>query len=141
MKRILWVSLAVGVLTASSLPALAFNQQNTRSAKASEATTAPVSLIRSLTDSTIPVNASPQSKIYQWSLKGRWGLKLDVNQDQAKPSGWNDVDAGAYFKISPSVRVGGSVGFGEKSKPLQLKETESEKEKQPRVRLETTFKF
>ncbi|ADU11833.1 hypothetical protein Astex_0132 [Asticcacaulis excentricus CB 48] len=126
----------MAVALIASAPAYALNNQ-TAKAKTSEAT-APLSLSTVSTESNAATRQ--QSKIYQWSVKGRWGLKLDLNQDEARPSGWNDVDAGAFYKISPSVRVGGTVGFGEKTKSLQPRDPAAEKD-QPRVRLETTFKF
>lgn len=137
MKRVIAAGVSVlAVALIASAPAYALNTQ-TGKAKAAEST-APLSL------STVSTEANAanrqQSKIYQWSVKGRWGLKLDLNQDEARPSGWNDVDAGAFYKISPSVRVGGTVGFGEKTKSLQPRDPAVEKD-QPRVRLETTFKF
>lgn len=126
----------MAVALIASAPAYALNNQ-TAKAKTSEAT-APLSLSTVSTESNAATRQ--QSKIYQWSVKGRWGLKLDLNQDEARPSGWNDVDAGAFYKISPSVRVGGTVGFGEKTKSLQPRDPAADKD-QPRVRLETTFKF
>lgn len=126
----------MAVALIASAPAYALNNQ-TAKAKTSEAT-APLSLSTLSTETNAATRQ--QSKIYQWSVKGRWGLKLDLNQDEARPSGWNDVDAGAFYKISPSVRVGGTVGFGEKTKSLQPRDPAADKD-QPRVRLETTFKF
>ncbi len=126
----------MAVALIASAPAYALNNQ-TAKAKTSEAT-APLSLSTVSTETNAATRQ--QSKIYQWSVKGRWGLKLDLNQDEARPSGWNDVDAGAFYKISPSVRVGGTVGFGEKTKSLQPRDPAADKD-QPRVRLETTFKF
>ncbi|ESQ90560.1 hypothetical protein ABAC460_08720 [Asticcacaulis sp. AC460] len=83
----------------------------------------------------------PQSKIYSFDLKGKWGVKFDVNQPETAPSGLNDVDAGAFYKLTPSLRVGGTVGFGEKSDPLKPEPKTVKDKQQPRVRLETTFKF
>ncbi|EGF92027.1 hypothetical protein ABI_04590 [Asticcacaulis biprosthecium C19] len=90
-----------------------------------------------------PGNTFPQtqSKIYQFDLKGKWGVKFDINQPETAPSGLNDVDAGAFYKLSPSLRVGGTVGFGEKSDPLKPEPKTVKDKQQPRVRLETTFKF
>jgi hypothetical protein len=82
-----------------------------------------------------------QSKVYQFDLKGKWGVKFDVNQPETAPSGLNDVDAGAFYKLTPSLRVGGTVGFGEKSDPLKPEPKTVKDKPQPRVRLETTFKF
>lgn len=84
------------------------------------------------------------SKVYQFNLKGKWGVKFDVNQPETTPSGLNDIDAGAFYKLTPSVRVGGTLGFGEKSDPLKPEPAQAAAQgdkKQPRVRLETTFKF
>ena len=83
-----------------------------------------------------------QSKVYSFNLKGKWGVKFDVNQPETSPSGLNDIDAGAFYKLTPSLRVGGTVGFGEKSDPLKPEAgNQLLNKKQPRVRLETTFKF
>lgn len=87
-----------------------------------------------------------QSKVYAFNLKGKWGVKFDVNQPETSPSGMNDVDAGAFYKLSPSVRVAGTLGFGEKTNdafradPVTTAAQQATKN-QPRVRLETTFKF
>lgn len=71
--------------------------------------------------------------------EGRWGLKLDYEQPTTRDTQWRDVEAGAYFRLSPSLRVGGSVGLGGQTPPPR-RVTEDEKP-QPRVRLETTFRF
>jgi hypothetical protein len=87
-----------------------------------------------------------ESKVYAFKLKGKWGVKFDINQPETAPSGFNDVDAGAFYKLSPSVRVAGTLGFGEKtidglkSDPVVSAQQQAAKN-QPRVRLETTFKF
>ncbi|ESQ75868.1 NtrZ family periplasmic regulatory protein [Asticcacaulis sp. AC402] len=82
-----------------------------------------------------------QSKIYQFDLKGKWGVKFDVNQPETAPSGLNDIDAGAFYKLTPSLRVGGTVGFGEKSDPLKPEPKTVKDKSQPRVKFETKFKF
>ena len=83
-----------------------------------------------------------QSKVYTFNLKGKWGVKFDVNQPETAPSGFNDIDAGAFYTLTPSLRVGGTLGFGEKSDPLKPEpNNQLQNKKQPRVRLETTFKF
>ncbi|MEI9903820.1 MAG: NtrZ family periplasmic regulatory protein [Asticcacaulis sp.] len=83
-----------------------------------------------------------QSKVYQFNLKGKWGIRFDVNQPEMAPSGFNDVDAGAFYKLTPSLRVGGTLGFGEKTDPLKPEPSQLQNgKKQPRVRFETTFKF
>lgn len=71
--------------------------------------------------------------------KGRWGVTLNFDQPQARDATANDVQAGAYFRITPKLRVGGAVALGETEQPAYRK-TEPV-EGRPRVRLETAFKF
>ncbi len=97
-------------------------------------------------DSTPDLANKSQSKVYAFNVKGKWGVKFDVNQPATEPSGPNDIDAGAFYKLSPSVRVAGTLGFGERTNdafradPAATAEQQAAKN-QPRVRLETTFKF
>ena len=80
-------------------------------------------------------------KSLKWDArKGRWGLTLNLDQPEARPAGGNDVQAGAYYRITPSLRVGGAVAFGDEQVKPGPKKIGSE-EAQPRVRLESTFKF
>ena len=88
--------------------------------------------------------SKPQSKVYQFNLDGKWGVKFDVNQPESMAPRSSDIDAGASYRLSPSVRVGGTLGFGEKSDPMKPEPARSAAQgdkKQPRVRLETTFRF
>jgi hypothetical protein len=80
-------------------------------------------------------------KILKWDArKGRWGLTLNLEQPDVRPATANDVQAGAYYKLTPSVRVGGAVALGDQRlQPGPRKPGPDEG--QPRVRLETTFKF
>src|SRR5689334_25266918 len=56
-----------------------------------------------------------QHKTFEWdAVKGRWGLKFDVDQQPTVTGGeWKNVQAGAYFKVTPSLRVGAGVSLGE----------------------------
>lgn len=72
--------------------------------------------------------------------KGRWGLKLDLDQPTTRQMEMQDVQAGAYFKVTPSIRVGGAVSLGE-SNPAVAARKAQQPEQAPRVRLETAFKF
>lgn len=71
--------------------------------------------------------------------KGRWGVSLNLDQAETRDVQLNDVQAGAYFRITPSLRVGGAVALGDKEQP-QYRRSEPVPG-QPRVRLETAFKF
>jgi hypothetical protein len=84
---------------------------------------------------------SPGSSSVKWDARmRRWGLTLNLEQPDARPSTLNDVQAGAYYRITPSLRVGGAVALGEQEMVPGPKKI-SPNEGQPRVRLETAFKF
>lgn len=72
--------------------------------------------------------------------RGRWGVTLNLQQPETRPGTLNDIQAGAYYRITPSLKVGGAVALGDQSlAPGQPKLTPDGG--QPRVRLETQFKF
>jgi hypothetical protein len=70
--------------------------------------------------------------------KGRWGLKLDYDQSTIRDMGWNDMQAGAYYKVTPSLRVGGAFTT---TTPQQNISPRLSQDKAPGVKLETAFKF
>ncbi|MCR5873886.1 hypothetical protein LRS10_06665 [Phenylobacterium sp. J426] len=88
-----------------------------------------------------PAAAAPGAgKIMQYDAsKGRFGLTLGVKQTESRESTLNDVQAGAYYRITPSLRVGGSVALGEQE--LTPRPNQARPADQPKVRLETAFKF
>ena len=86
---------------------------------------------------------SPQvgRRSLQWdSKKAKWGLKLDMDQQLGLPQTFTnrDVQAGAFYKITPSFRVGGSVRLGAMNDGAQIPLPNDDK---PKVRLETSLKF
>ena len=84
---------------------------------------------------------STPGKALKWDArKGRWGVTFNLDQPDSRDVQWNDVQAGAYYRITPSLRVGGAVALGEKDVAREYKKTRPEAS-QPRVRLETAFKF
>ncbi len=87
-----------------------------------------------------PVPTSGLKSLKWDARKGRWGVTLNMDQSDARPSTLNDVQAGAYYHITPSLRVGGAVALGDEQLTPGPKKIGSE-ESQPRVRLESTFKF
>ena len=88
-----------------------------------------------------PAAAAPgASKILKMDAsKGRWGLTLDLQQQNVRQETLGDVQAGAYYRITPSLRVGGSVALGEQ--PFTQGVEPPRVSEQPKVRLETKFKF
>jgi hypothetical protein len=88
-----------------------------------------------------PVAAAPgANKILKYDAsKGRFGLTLELQQQDVREQTLGDVQAGAYYRITPSLRVGGSVALGEQ--PLVQGVEPPRAAEQPKVRLETKFKF
>lgn len=76
----------------------------------------------------------------EWdSKRGRWGVRLGVEQRSDHLSEWQDIQPGLYYKITPRLHIGGAVSL---SPPPQINQRLVEpQESTPRVRLETTFKF
>lgn len=74
------------------------------------------------------------------AAKGRWGVTFNVQQPDTRPTTLNDIQAGAYYKITPALRVGGAVAFGEQQFAPGPKPNTPDNS-QPRVQLETKFKF
>lgn len=71
---------------------------------------------------------------------GRWGLNLNLSQPVGRDTQWGDVEAGAYYRLSPRLRVGAAANLANSERdPARVPETD--RRTQPRVRLETIFKF
>lgn len=70
--------------------------------------------------------------------KGRWQVNLNVEEPVGRDIKAKDVEAGAFFRIAPQLKVGGSVRLEDKfARPERLKPEDRE----PQVRLETKFNF
>jgi hypothetical protein len=84
--------------------------------------------------------AQPTEKSLFWDQKGHWGLKLDLSQPVGRDMELRDVQAGAYFRLTPSIRVGGAVALGDSS-AVDRTVAPQQQTQTPRVKLETSFKF
>ena len=93
--------------------------------------------VRSETTASAAQGAAKSLKLD--TRKGRWGVTLNFDQPRDREATANDVQAGAYFRVTPKLRIGGAVALGDKEQPAYRK-TEPV-EGRPRVRLETAFKF
>jgi hypothetical protein len=85
-------------------------------------------------------NPQPTQKSLFWDQKGHWGLKLDLSQPAGRDMQLRDVQAGAYFHITPSLRVGGTVALGDAG-AYDKTAIPQQQTQAPRVKLETSFKF
>lgn len=113
----------------------------TSSRLTSDAPIVPVAQSSTLSDQLAnqPSLVPQPHRTLQLDSKGRWGVRLDMEQPAGRPSDWQDVQAGAYVSLGSRLRVGGTVGFGDKfSTPQRITPQDAA---QPRVRLETQFKF
>ena len=79
-----------------------------------------------------------QTKSLQWNGNGRWGLKLDYQQPTTRDMQSKDVDVGASYRLTKRLHIVGSVNVGEDTAPRFVTPDERP---QPRVRLESIFRF
>jgi len=76
----------------------------------------------------------------RFSENGRWGLDLNLNQPVGRERSLGDVEAGAYYRINPRLRVGAAAGLAEpEADPARAPETD--RRAAPRFRLESIFRF
>jgi hypothetical protein len=83
--------------------------------------------------------ASPRRGL-RWTDRGRWGLDFNLSQPVGRETDWGDVEAGAYYRLSPRLRVGAAAGLASPA-PDPARSPDSDRRAQPRVRLESIFKF
>jgi hypothetical protein len=83
--------------------------------------------------------AQANHKSFEWdNAKSRWGLKLDLDQQGQRSLDGNNLGAGAYYKITPSLRVGAGVALTDTGAAVPR---EVAPQQTPQVHLETAFKF
>jgi hypothetical protein len=114
-------------------------------APARAAATTTSQLVLATNDFAAPALASPNpapGRTLEWDpRKGRWGLKLGVDPRIDRETDLRDLAPGVFYKLSPRLHIGGDVtlapdtGIGY---PNHLVDPQAPN---PRVRLETTFKF
>lgn len=117
------------------------------------ATTAMAASTSALAQSTSTVSLSeaqaaqrnapaPQRRGLRLNDRGRWGLDFNLNQPVGRETDWGDVEAGAYYRLNDRLRVGAAAAAAvstPEADPARAPETNGRA--QPRVRLETIFKF
>jgi hypothetical protein len=83
--------------------------------------------------------ATPQSRL-RFTERGRWGLDLNLSQPVGRESNLGDVEAGAYYRVNPRLRVGATAGLAEPAAdPARAPQTD--RRAAPRFRLESIFRF
>jgi hypothetical protein len=84
--------------------------------------------------------AQPGSSRLRFTERGRWGLDFNLSQPVGRESNLGDVEAGAYYRVNPRLRVGAAAGLAEtESDPARAPQTD--RRAAPRFRLESIFRF
>ena len=84
--------------------------------------------------------AQPGSSRLRFTERGRWGLDFNLSQPVGRESNLGDVEAGAYYRVNPRLRVGAAAGLAEtESDPARAPQTD--RRAAPRFRLESVFRF
>lgn len=94
----------------------------------------------SLSEASAARTATPPSQSrLRFTERGRWGLDLNLNQPVGREDGLGDVEAGAYYRVNPRLRVGAAAGLAETERdPARAPQTERPA---ARFRLESIFRF
>lgn len=108
------------------------------SAQAARARAPAVSLSEAQTARAAATPSGPSR--LRFTERGRWGLDLNLSQPVGRESSLGDVEAGAYYRVNPRLRVGASAGLAEpESDPARAPQTD--RRAAPRFRLESIFRF
>ena len=132
MRLVAIIAATIGSLALASVTTDAHAQSRTRAPSVSLAEAAATSPSASATTS--------QRRALRWNDRGRWGLDLNLKEPVGRDAQWGDVEAGAYYRLSPRLRVGAAANLATPDAD-PARATESDRRAQPRVRLETIFKF
>ncbi|MCG8443407.1 MAG: hypothetical protein MI723_16510 [Caulobacterales bacterium] len=73
----------------------------------------------------------------EFATGSKWGLTLGFDGDDA-PLDLESMRAGAFFNITPRMRIGGELSFSNPEEGLVPGETDGDA---PEVKLESAFKF
>jgi hypothetical protein len=122
---------------AAGITLLAVADAASAQAAASRARTPAVSL--SEAQAARSATSQGQSRL-RFTERGRWGLDLSLSQPVGRESNLGDVEAGAYYRVNPRLRVGATAGLAEpEADPASP--PQSERRAAPRFRLESIFRF
>lgn len=83
--------------------------------------------------------APPSRRTLRWTDRGRWSLNFNLDQPVGREPSAGDVQAGAYYRLRPNVRVGATADLAERERdPARGPDSERPA---PRIRLESIFRF
>lgn len=130
MRLVAIIAATIGSLALASVTTDAYAQARTRAPAVTLAEAA----------STTPAANQTARRGLRWNDAGRWGLNFNLKEPVGRDANWGDVEAGAYYRLSPRLRVGAAANLSSPDTD-PARATESDRRAQPRVRLETIFKF
>ncbi len=109
----------------------------------SHAQTAPISLASSdFMGQGANAAAVAPGRTLEWDPhKGRWGLKLGVDERVDRETDLRDLAPGVFYRLSPRLHIGGDVTLAPDTILSPNQHFATPQAPNPRVRLETTFKF
>lgn len=86
--------------------------------------------------------AAPQRRGLRLNASGRWVADLNVTPSDRRnaEAAFGEVEAGAYYRVSPRLEVGASAGFSQQQND-PARPAPSERRGEPRFRLESIFRF
>lgn len=85
--------------------------------------------------------ATPGQSRLRFTERGRWGLDLNLSQPVGRESNLGDVEAGAYYRVNPRLRVGATAGLAEPDQDPAAPTSQNDRRAAPRFRLESIFRF
>jgi hypothetical protein len=90
-----------------------------------------------------PNASSGAGHTLEWDSKtARWGLKLNVEPRLDRDTQLRDLSPGVFYKVTPRLHIGGAVTLApDPGAGFETQRFTSPQAPNPRVRLETTFKF
>ncbi len=129
-----------GAITAGLLGALALATVAGEASAQSRSRAPAVSLSEASAAQRAQTTTPAQRRGLRWNDNGRWGLNFNMNQPTGREAQWGDVEAGAYYSVTPRLSVGAAAAVGTPEQdPARAAETD--RRSQPRVRLESIFRF
>ncbi|MBG7615963.1 hypothetical protein IWC96_11855 [Brevundimonas sp. BAL450] len=128
-----------GLILAMAAVAALATTASTASAQTRESARAAVQASPTVRNDLVSGQEAPRRGL-RWNEDGRWGLDLNLSQPVGREADWSDVQAGAYYRLNPRLRVGAAASLSDpQTDPARPVETD--RRSLPRVRLETIFKF
>jgi long-subunit fatty acid transport protein len=128
-----------GAITAGLIGALALATAAGEASAQSRVRAPTVTLSEAAASSNTPT-ASAQRRGLRWNENGRWGLNFNMNQPTGRETQWGDVEAGASYSVTPRLSVGAAAALG-RAEQDPARAAETDRRAQPRIRLESIFRF